>query len=515
MLKISEIIRLSLAAGLSQNQIALALGLSKGAVNQTLKRFQASSVTYPLPEGLKDSELFAILYGPGKSIRRNVAMPDLEAIERSLAEPGACVQRIFEDYSTEHPDGLKRSQFFEVVGAHLKKKNIHLRMDRKAGEKLYIDFAGTMLTIRPSPGVIHKLPMFICSLGASGKSFALPLKDQTTKSVLDALTLALAFYGGCPLVLVPDNMKSMVIHASFFNPVLNDLAARFCQHQDMVLLPARPFKPRDKALVENSVRHLGNLVLWRLRKVPIDSIERAQELCLAVVKEFNSRTMPLYGQSREERFTALDKPLLRPLPQAPFDLLSIDRELRVGADYHVRFKGNYYSVPYALANARVVAFSKKRVVEFFLDESRVASHILRDPLMGETVTNPLHMPANHRAVRFCGKEHRLEAARGVGDSCLAVAEKIFSTAAHEELAIRRCRHLSGLGRQFGKEALEKICEMALRLGVDSPQDIEAMLKLGLNVEKDAPPKASLQSHEFLRGKEAFLLNEENQGENDD
>jgi transposase len=515
MLKIREMLRLSLDAGLSQNQIAQALRSAKGSVNQTLKRFKASGVTWPLPEGMKDSELLALLYHAPKVVCDGGTLPDFEAVERSMSEPGASVQRLYEDFSAEHPDGLKRSQFFEVVGAHLKRKSIHLRMDRKPGEKLYIDFAGTMLRIHPSPGVTCKIPLFICSLGASGKSYALPLKDQTTKSVLDALAMALDYFGGCPLILVPDNMKSMVIHASFFNPVLNDLAARFCEHHGMVLLPARPYQPRDKALVENSVRHLGNLILWRLRKQPIDSVERAQDLCLSVVKEFNDRRMPLYNQSREERFQVKDKPVLRVLPRTPFDLLRIDRELCVGADYHVRFAGNFYSVPYTFANMHVDAFSKKKVVEFFIDGIRIASHILRDTGMGDTVTNTLHMPKGHRAVRFCGKEHRLEAAGRVGPSCRSIAERIFANAQHEELGIRRCRHLSALGRQYGSGPLEIICEMALRLEVESPSDIEAMLKLGLAVSKDVAPKVALKPHEYLRGKAAFLLNDENQGDDND
>jgi transposase len=525
MLKLREILRLSIDARLSQNQIAKALHTAKGTVNQTLKRFTKSKVPWPLPEGMKDSELFALLYTAPKAVLTDPAMPDLDASARSMGEPGASIQRMYEDFSAENPNGLKRSQFFEVVGAHLKLKKIHLRMDRKPGEKLYIDFAGTMLRISPAPGVTLKIPIFVCSLGASGKSFALPLKDQSTKSVLGALTLALEFFDGCPLAMVPDNMKSMVIHASFFNPILNDLAARFCQHHAMVLLPARPYKPRDKALVENSVRHLGNLLLWRLRKLPIDSVERAVELFQPVVYEFNNRIMPLYGQSREERFLAKDKPLLQPLPLAPFELLRIERELRVGADYHVRYDGNFYSIPYTYANMHTDAFTKKKVVEFFIDGARVASHILREAGLGETVTNALHMPHNHRAVRFSGKEHRLEAASLVGPYCRSVAEEIFAGAQHEELAIRRCRHLSVLGRQYGKGPLEIICEMALRLRVVSPVDIEAMLKLGLAAEKVATPKAVdaksvdakgvLLNHEYLRGKAAFLLNDENKGENDD
>ena len=109
----------------------------------------------------------------------------------------------------------------------------------------------------------------------------------------------------------------------------------------------------------------------------------------------------------------------------------------------------------------------------------------------------------------------MEAADLIGPNCRSIAEKIFANAQHEELAVRRCRHLSQLGRQYGYGPLEIICEMALRLEVDSPLDIEAMLKLGLNVEKDVAPKVALQNHEYLRGKAAFLLNDEIKGDDND
>jgi len=126
---------------------------------------------------LKDSDLFTLLYGSVKSTRNARSIPNLESVESDLSQDGACIQRLFEDYAVENPEGLKRSQYFEVMVAHLKKKQIHLRMGRKSGEKLFIDFAGTLLRAHPSPGVTLTFPLFICSLGASGKCFALPLKN--------------------------------------------------------------------------------------------------------------------------------------------------------------------------------------------------------------------------------------------------------------------------------------------------------------------------------------------------
>jgi transposase len=525
LLKIKDILRLSFTTSLSQNQIALALGCSKGAVNQTLKRFNSKQLSWPLPDSMQNADLMLLLYGKGATTKRHLAFPNLDALELELDASGASIQRLYEDYLQTQPNGFKRSRFFEIVRAHLKTKKIHLRMDRKPGEKLFIDFAGTMLIIKPSPHVTEKLPLFICSLGVSGKTFAIPLKDQTTTSVLDALAKAIEFFGGCSKVLVPDNMKSMVINASLFNPTLNELASQFCRHYNMVLLPARPYKPRDKALVECSVRHLGNLIFWRLRKVPIDSLERAQRLCLDVTHEFNEKVMPLYKQSRDERFLMIDKPRLQALPTSPFELIRIDKHLRAGEDYHVRLAGNFYSVPYALANTHVDAYSKKNSVEFYIDGARIATHILSPPNQNKTVTNPLHMSPQHASIRFYAKAHRLEAAKKVGEHCLKVAEKIFRHSSHEELGARRCRHLLILGTRYSAKALEKICAMALSMEIFLPTDIEAMLQLELHLESATATKTQqgqsqtsmspmpINSH--LRGKAAFIINNENQGEAND
>ena len=98
----------------------------------------------------------------------------------------------------------------------------------------------------------------------------------------------------------------------------------------------------------------------------------------------------------------------------------------------------------------------------------------------ETVTNALHLTHAHRAVRFCGKEHRLEAISLIGPHCLSIAETIVARAQHKELAVRQ--------------------------EVEFPLDIEAMLALGLNVENNVAPKVALKPHEYLRGKAGFLLN---------
>jgi len=526
LLKIKEILKLSFTTDLSQNQIALSLGLSKGAVNKTLKRFKTAALSWPLPEAIENAELAALLYSKGSASKRLLAFPDLSSLENDLDAPGASIERLYEDYRQTQPDGFKRSRFFEIVGAHQKTHKIHLRMNRKPGEKLFIDFAGTLLIIHPSPGVTQKLPLFICSLGVSGKSFAIPLKDQTTISVLEALTKAFHFFGGCTEMLVPDNMKSMVIKASLFNPTLNELAQKFCEYHNMVLYPARPYKPRDKALVECSVRHLGNLILWRLRKVPVDSVHAAERFCLEVVNEFNQRVMPLYGASRSERFIQIDQPCLLPLPAAPFEILRIDKRLRVGEDYHVRLSGNFYSVPYTLAHSHVDAYSKRNSVEFYIEGARIATHILSEPHQNKTNTHPLHLAPQHASVRFYAKAHRLEAAEAVGENCLKVAKKIFQQSSHEELGARRCSHLLKLGKGYTKQVLEKTCGMALTMEIFMPADIEAMLQLSLYLES-APatntpmgnPQTSMPLkliHSHLRGKEAFnIMNTEQTGEEND
>jgi transposase len=505
MRNIREILRLSRENSLSQNAISKAMGISKGAVQKTLSTFLKSGLPWPLPGSLTDAELEAALYGTAPvKIRKDLPLPDFEKLEKELTHPHVTLQMLFEEYHRDHPKGFSRSRFYARFSAYLEAKDIHLRMFRKGGDLLFVDYAGTKLKIHPAVGVTLELNLFLATFGASGKAFACVTATQSAADFAMALTKAAAFFGHVPHGIVPDNLKAAVTRAHPFDPTLHPLLQKWAEHYDTVILPARVRKPKDKALVENAVKHLGGFLFGTLRHVPLCSVDAAHEEVARLVPIFNARPMQHYAKSREERFEELDRPFAKPLPTEPFKLLRIEQALRVGADYHVRFQGNFFSVPHGFAKQTVDAHTTGSLVEFYQERVRVASHALPQGEVGKTYTNPHHLPAGHLAIRFPDKEAHRQAASDMGPSVAGFLKAIHDTTHHQELARRHGRHLLHLGKKVGTTRLENACRFALTLGLNHPRDLEAMLTHGLDLEQ-SPTSGPAVRHLNLRGPEAFQL----------
>jgi len=505
---IRDILRMEREGKLSQNQISSALGLSKGVVHKTIVRFNKSEIPWPIPDELTDELLWEAFYpGPKPKSPKQKELPDFHKLEVELAKPHVTIQMLFEEYQKENQNALSRTRFYSHFKEHLKRHDLQLRMVRKGGDKLFVDYAGTKLTIQPEFGVTQELQVFLAVFGSSGKAFGFLSKTQSASDFVSALNHAIQFYGCVPQCVVPDNLKAAVLRAHPFDPSLHPLLQKWAEHCDTTILPARVRKPKDKALVENAVRHLGGFIFGTLRNIPLVSIESAQAEVNRLVMQFNEKPMQHYGQSRSERFEALDRPFTKPLPEALFSMLTIEQGLRVGSDYHLRYKRNFYSVPFGFARQKVDVHSNGRLLEIYHEGHRIASHSLVETKEeGATITNPNHLPPHHLSIRFPDKDAHLKAATSVGPFTETFMKQIYEIASHQEMARRNGRHLLSLHKRFGQARLENACHFALNLELKHPRDLESMLHLGLDLEQTTKPSPVASKHGNLRGKNAFSLN---------
>jgi transposase len=508
---VRDILRLSINGKLSQNQISSALTLSKGVVQKTLTSFKKSTLVWPLSNELTDSDLEIALFGPiSTKVRKDLALPDFEKLEKELTHPHVTIQMLFEEYRKTNEKGLSRTRFYSRFNAFLEAKNIHLRMFRKGGDQLFVDYAGTKLKITPDINVTREYNLFLAVFGSSGKAFAYLTPSQSAIDFSDAMTKAVHFFGMAPHSIVPDNLKAAVLRAHPFDPTLHPLLQKWAEHYDTVILPARVRKPKDKALVENAVRHLGGFIFGGVRNLPLCTIEAAQTQVLRLVNEFNDRPMQHYGKSRNERFDELDRPFAKPLPELPFKIFTIQQGLNVGPDYHLRFQKNFFSVPFGFARQTVDVHISDNIIEIYHLGIRLASHALpKEGEVGKTYTHPAHLPPHHLAIRYPNKDAQLMVATGLGVSVEAFLNHIYETAPHHELARRLGRHLLSLGKKVGAKRLDNTCRFALSLGIKHPRDIEAMLSVGLDLEESPKLNAQAIQHANLRGKDAFNLNPNN------
>jgi transposase len=191
---------------------------------------------------------------------------------------------------------------------------------------------------------------------------------------LGAHMRALEFYGGAAKLVVPDNTKTGVTKACRYDPDLNPTYQDMALHYGMGVIPARPYKPRDKAKVESGVLLAERWIIAALRHHTFFSVAEANVSIRGLLARLNQRPFRKSAGSRASLFEEVERATLRPLPAERFDLSQWSRA-RVNIDYHLAFDTNFYSVPYALVGEVVEVRSTPTTVEVFHRGQRVASHL--------------------------------------------------------------------------------------------------------------------------------------------
>ncbi|MCE6966983.1 IS21 family transposase, partial [Cereibacter sphaeroides] len=276
---------------------------------------------------------------------------------------------------------------------------MRLRRNRQrhaAGERMFVDYSGTrMSVIDPTTGTARPAEIFIAVMGASNMTYAEATWSQTLPDWIGAHTRAFATFGAVPALVVSDNLKSGVIRACFYEPEINRSYAEMAAHYGTAILPARPYKPRDKAKVEGAVLLVQRWIIARLRNRRFFSLEELNAAIRDEIARLNTRVSRHLGASRQQLFETLDRPAMQPLPPEPF--VHADwRRATVGADYHVRLEGHHYSVPHGLIRQQLWARLTATTVEIFRAGKRVACHRRAAP--GDTGATTLndHRPLSHR-----------------------------------------------------------------------------------------------------------------------
>ena len=256
MRKIREVLRLS-ALGLAQHQIARSCSIVQSTVHKYLKLAQAAQLRWPLPDDLSDKKLDELLFGQRSEppSRRVHPLPDFPAIHRELqTHKNLTLALLWEEYKKS--DGCYRySRFCELYREWAHVQKLTLRQHHEPGEKMFVDYAGATIAVHNrDTGEIHQAAIFVAALGCSSYTFAEATWSQELPCWIGSHIRAFEFFGGLPLLVVPDNTKTGVTKACRYEPDLNPTYCEMAAHYGVAVLPARPRKPRDKAKVENAVQ---------------------------------------------------------------------------------------------------------------------------------------------------------------------------------------------------------------------------------------------------------------------
>jgi transposase len=498
MRQVRDVLRLKHASGLSDRAIGRALGLSYSTVATYVVRATDAGLFWPLPVDLDDAGLERRLFdcAPAEALR---VQPDWSWVHTEVKRPGVTLRLLWEEYRERHPGGYSLSRFSELYKAWRGRVSPVMRQRHVAGEKLFVDYAGqTVEIIDTITGEVRDAQIFVAALGASNQTYAEATWSQQLPDWLGSHARAFDFFGGVPKLVVPDNLKSAVGKATWFEPQINRSYAELASHYGTAILPARPRKPKDKAKVEVAVQLVERWVLAKLRNRRFHTLAALNAAIRELVDELNRRHSRHLGKSRQELFEELDKPALQPLPAAPYEFAEW-KECRVALDYHVELGKHYYSVPHQLLKQEVSARITARTVEIFHRGKRVACH-LRSRQERRHTTIAEHMPSSHR--RYAGWTHEklCSDAHRVGRDTGTLVELILERKPHPEQGFRACIGILRLAKTHGENRLEAACGRALVIGGLSYTSVASILKNHLDRQPPEPePELPLLQHANIRG----------------
>ncbi|MEN8264932.1 MAG: IS21 family transposase [Nitrospirota bacterium] len=506
MRKIDEVCRLRLKMGLGINQIAGACNISTSTASTYVKKIEELNLSYEELTFLDEEALYKLLFPlVAETPVSEKAVLDFEYLTKELKKKGVTLQLLHEEYLRDNPEGYKRSQFYEKYRQYAKKLNPVMRFNHKAGEKMFEDFSGDRPHyINPETGEAVETELFVTALGASSYTFACAVADQKVENFIKGNIKALQYYGGCPECIVPDNLKSGVKSACYYDPEINRTFADMAEHYNVAVVPARVRKPRDKAKVENAVLQAQRRILAALRNRTFFSLNELNEAILEEVDKLNRRPMAVTGKSRRELFEEIEKPVLRPLPAERFEIYNYKTPSKLHIDYHVSVEKSYYSVPYTLIGKVVEVKYNSRVVEVYHKKRRIASHI-RTYKKGKYITEDSHMPHEHRQYLEWTPERIKNWGGKTGPYTRTMMHRIMESRKYPEHGFRNCLGIIRLSKQYTPERVESACKRALAVEAYNYRSVKSILQTGLDkvAYLDEHKETKPIEHPNIRGREYY------------
>jgi transposase len=499
MRKIQDVLRLH-AAGQGLRAIAHSIQASPSTVGDYIRRAKVAGVGWPLPAGMSETELEHRLFPPPIPSGETRPLPDFPQVHADLKRKGVTLALLWQEYKADYPDGLQYSQFCDRYRLWQGKLGVVMRQTHRAGEKLFVDYAGQRVPIvDPRTGEVREAEVFVAVLGASNYTFAEATWSQALPDWIGSHVRAFAFIGGVPEIVVPDNLRSGVSKAHRYEPDINPTYQEMAAHYGVAVIPARARKPRDKAKAEAGVLLVERWILAALRKQTFFSLAELNAAIRELLIRLNERPFKKLPGSRREQFETLEKPALRPLSAQPYQFAEW-KKVRVHLDYHVELAGHYYSVPYALVKSQLDARLTATTAELFHKGKRVASHV-RSYVKGQHTTLAEHMPPAHREHGQWTPRKLIVWGESIGPGTGAFVTTLIEGRSHPQQGVRSALGVLRLAKSYGNDRLEAACQRALIIGARSYRSLASMLQHGLDqrpLSTDNTPSLPAD-HDNVRG----------------
>jgi len=489
--------------GKSKLFISNYLGLSRNTVNKYVT--QCLLLDKPIEEVLELSDLdleklFIEKPPPDPTRKLKELHSFFPYMEKMLKKTGITKAMLWQEYIALHPDGYKSSMFCERFNRWSKRANPVMHINHKAGDKVYVDYAGkTLEVVDKESGEVTEVQFFVAVLGASQYTYAEATTSQGKEDFVTSVENALHYYEGVPAAIVPDNLKSAVTKSNRYEPTLNETFLDFAQHYNTTVLPARVYKPRDKSLVEGAVKILYTRIYTVLRKSTFYSLNELNAAIWEALEEHNRSKFTGRSHSRTDLFNEIEKQELGPLPLMRYEIkhqahatVMQNGHVCLGVDKH------YYSVPFQYIRKKVKVLYTTRQIEVFYKYNRIAVHP-RNTARYNYTTIPEHMASTHKFMTDWTPQRFINWAESVGDPVKRLIIKILEKRQHPEQAYKSCMGILALEKKVGKQRLINACTRAHEYHIYNYKIVLSILEKNLDKydtqeNNDLPP-----DHKNIRG----------------
>ena len=494
--------------GRDKSFISRYLQISRTTVQKYITLFKVLNLDMEVFNQKSDAELEQIFSASNQSD----LPPKLRAVydffpymEKELKRAGVTKQLMWEEYLAQNPDGLRSSQFMDRYQKWTKKVNPVMHMEHKAGDKLFIDYAGKKLSVADrNTGEITEVEFFVSILGASQYTYAEASPSQQKEDLVRSVENALRFYGGVPAAIVPDNLKSAVKQSNKYEPTLNETFLDFAEHYGTAVLPARAYRPRDKSLVEGAVRILYQRIYTALRDRVFHGIKELNKAIWEELEAHNNRKLTGRHISRLQMFNDVEKETLAPLPEQRYDI-KYQSMATVGQNGHVQLSKDkhYYSVPYEYIRKKVKILYTTTAVEIFHKYNRIAVHKRSfKPYNYTTLTE--HLASTHRFITEWTPQRFINWGESIGEPVKEFVTRLLGQKLHPEQAYKSCLGVLSFAKKVGNDRLSDACKRAIDYDIYNYKIIQTILQKGLDkMNEQEDDDLLLPFHANIRGNKYY------------
>ena len=508
MSKIRQALRLY-TQGKSKMFINEHTGLSRNTVKKYINLFIESKQSFEEVNKLTDKDLDD-LFGNNPKLEPSEKLKQLiecfPAISKELKRKGVTLEIVWKGYYQTHEEGYRFTQFCKHYSDWKKQVNPVMHMEHKVGDKMFVDYAGDKQPVVDiETGEVRDMEVFVAILGASQLTYVEATESQKKEDFISACENAMRYFGGVPLAIVPDNLKSAVTKSDRYEPTVNETFADFAEHYGTTIIPARAYRPKDKSLVEGMVKIIYTRIYAAISNEKFFSLTQLNEAIWAALEDLNNGFLKGRDYSRRQQFDELEKPVLQSLPALRYEFkkqqvatVLKDGHVCLGVDKH------YYSVPYKHIGKKVkIIFTKERV-EIYLDYSLIADH---DRMKGKYAYTTVseHMASKHRYVAEWSPAKFISWAENIGPDVKLLIEQILMKKQHPEQSYKSCIGVLKLAPKVGNERMNNACKRALEYGIYNYKIVQTILEKNLDKSSpDNPNNDDIPPHDNIRGEDYFV-----------